>query len=82
MFQKGHLAPVASRNNKDDRLSHMKTHSCHVFIITALFKKEKKTSSSHSVLPQDQMILLKITLLVWAVFPNSSSRKPTQISEF
>lgn len=41
MFQNGHLVPVASRNNKDDKLSHMKTCSCHVIIIIALFKKEK-----------------------------------------
>lgn len=70
MFQKGHLVPVASRNNKGDRLSHTKTHSRHVFIIIALFKKEK-SSSSHSVWLQDQMLILKATLLIWVFFSSS-----------
>jgi len=58
MFRKGQLVPVASRNNNDDRLSHMKTHSCCVFITIALFKQEK-TSSSCSVRLQHQMLILK-----------------------
>lgn len=63
MFQKVHLVTAASRYNKGDRLSHMKTHSCHVFIIITLLKMEK-SSSSHSACLQDQMLVLKAALLI------------------
>lgn len=80
MFQKVHLLTAASRNNKGDRLSHMKTHSCHVFIIIPLFKMEK-SSSSHSACLQDQMLVLKAALLIW-FFPSSLLTWNVQDYEF